>query len=367
MAGTNIIRNFDALRRILSIQEEDQIIVGRRIGSRGNLAPKRIGISTFAAEFFGLPTVQTLLCNFLETSIESIGTGIEVYEGFDAVECKAQFRSLTAGTNITLDDTTPGEIIINSTATGGGGDGIYGGSGDLIGPTTVTMNSHQLDFVGGNITMNGLIGIGGGTVPSSQILVTTTKIAGINVGNSGSEANANGIIVRNFSTGGGRHLGLNASAFGAAATQRTGVWGSGGISKVIANLGFVPYNNMGGVFEGYSAIVTDDATGVYSVALSSSGGTNVGGHFRAANGTDNYGLIVEGRTVIGDTTSDASAILELNSTTQGFLPSRMTGLEAEAITTPAEGLLIYSTDSSGVTINSKGWWGYDGTIWNKLN
>ena len=66
-------------------------------------------------------------------------------------------------------------------------------------------------------------------------------------------------------------------------------------------------------------------------------------------------------------TPDTSAIIQANSTTQGFLPPRMTGVQAEAISTPAEGLMVYSTDGSGTTITSKGWWGYDGTTWIQLN
>ena len=70
---------------------------------------------------------------------------------------------------------------------------------------------------------------------------------------------------------------------------------------------------------------------------------------------------------IGSTTTDASAITAITSTTKGFLPPRMTATQAEAITAPAEGLLIYSTNGTGTTITSKGWWGYDGTNWVKLN
>lgn len=70
---------------------------------------------------------------------------------------------------------------------------------------------------------------------------------------------------------------------------------------------------------------------------------------------------------IGATSIDNSAKLQIDSTTKGFLPPRMTGVQIEAILAPAEGLLAYSTDGSGVTINSKGWWGYDGTNWLKLN
>lgn len=71
--------------------------------------------------------------------------------------------------------------------------------------------------------------------------------------------------------------------------------------------------------------------------------------------------------VAGVYTADASAIAQFDDTARGFLPPRMTGAQGEAISSPAEGLLIYSTDGSGATINSKGWWGYDGSAWVKLN
>ena len=70
---------------------------------------------------------------------------------------------------------------------------------------------------------------------------------------------------------------------------------------------------------------------------------------------------------VGTISPDDSAIVDLTSTTRGFLPPRMTGVQAEAIVSPTEGLLVYSTDGSGVTITSKGWWGYEGATWVKLN
>lgn len=76
---------------------------------------------------------------------------------------------------------------------------------------------------------------------------------------------------------------------------------------------------------------------------------------------------LKGSLTIGDTAVDASAIVELTSTTQGFLPPRMTALQAEAISSPTEGLLVYATDGTGVTITTKGWWGYSGATWEKLN
>ena len=46
---------------------------------------------------------------------------------------------------------------------------------------------------------------------------------------------------------------------------------------------------------------------------------------------------------IGTTNPDASSILELNSTTQGFLTPRVTTAERDAIAAPVDGLLIYNT------------------------
>jgi len=68
-----------------------------------------------------------------------------------------------------------------------------------------------------------------------------------------------------------------------------------------------------------------------------------------------------------NTTINASAILDITSTNKGFLPPRMTGAQAEAITTPAAGLMVYANSGNGTTITSIGWWGYDGSAWVKLN
>jgi lysophospholipase L1-like esterase len=65
-------------------------------------------------------------------------------------------------------------------------------------------------------------------------------------------------------------------------------------------------------------------------------------------------------------TKAASAILDVQSTTQGFLPPRMNVTQAGAIVSPAEGLIIYVTNTDG-TFTTKGWWGWNGAAWEKLN
>ena len=73
-----------------------------------------------------------------------------------------------------------------------------------------------------------------------------------------------------------------------------------------------------------------------------------------------------GDLCIGTSTPNTSARLQVDSTTKGFLPPRMTATQASAIVSPAEGLLLYVTNTNG-TFTTKGWWGYDGATWKKLD
>jgi hypothetical protein len=65
---------------------------------------------------------------------------------------------------------------------------------------------------------------------------------------------------------------------------------------------------------------------------------------------------VNGNVIIGSTTSIASAKLSIDSTTQGFLPPRMTTTQRDAIASPATGLMIYnSTDNLVQAYNGTSW------------
>lgn len=64
---------------------------------------------------------------------------------------------------------------------------------------------------------------------------------------------------------------------------------------------------------------------------------------------------------IGTATPNASAQLDVASTTKGLLAPRMTFVQRNAITTPATGLLIYQTDFTA------GFYYYNGTVWTQLN
>ena len=78
-----------------------------------------------------------------------------------------------------------------------------------------------------------------------------------------------------------------------------------------------------------------------------------------ANGT---GIIDLGNVYIGTNTGASSAALDVTSTTQGFLPPRMTQVQRDAISNPTEGLIIWCTDCGTNGLLS----GYGGTGWANL-
>ena len=73
---------------------------------------------------------------------------------------------------------------------------------------------------------------------------------------------------------------------------------------------------------------------------------------------------VNGKAIIGaSSAASTSAVLEANSTTQGFLPPRMTSTQRDLITSPAQGLIIYCTNcgtNGEVEV-------YDGITWTNIS
>ena len=73
-------------------------------------------------------------------------------------------------------------------------------------------------------------------------------------------------------------------------------------------------------------------------------------------------LLLTAQVGINTSTPDPSAILDLSSTNQGFLPPRMTGAERDAIVSPAAGLQVWCTNCgpNGETQV------YNGNVWTNM-
>jgi hypothetical protein len=83
-------------------------------------------------------------------------------------------------------------------------------------------------------------------------------------------------------------------------------------------------------------------------------GLNIKTSINLASGTSYFNT--GGNFVFGAASANASAIVQADSTTQGFLPPRMTTTQRNAISSPAAGLMVYDT-----TLNAMFY--FNGTIW----
>jgi hypothetical protein len=75
--------------------------------------------------------------------------------------------------------------------------------------------------------------------------------------------------------------------------------------------------------------------------------------------TGNFHAIVidsGGRVSLGQSTANASAALDIQSTTRGFLPPRMTTTQRDAITSPATGLVVFNTTTDRLNLRTSGGW-----------
>jgi hypothetical protein len=130
--------------------------------------------------------------------------------------------------------------------------------------------------------------------------------------------------------------------------------------NVSANNFIVPSNGSIGISNGSRAINFDaaGATNLY---------TAFGGHRFSIFNTSAYvdfvtilGNTASPSVLVGTTSNVASSLFTIESTTRGFLPPRMTTTQINAIASPAEGLVVYSTTANALCL-------YTGSSWRKLN
>ena len=76
-------------------------------------------------------------------------------------------------------------------------------------------------------------------------------------------------------------------------------------------------------------------------------------------GTSSHFKVTSGGTAVRATTLNASAAFQVDSTTKGLLPPRMTTAQRDAISTPATGLQIFNTTTNKPNV-------YDGAKWSEV-
>jgi hypothetical protein len=320
------------------------------------------GTTWFSADGYGQLEIIPTIGNGGETVIRQYTTsprnGGDLRIRVDAAVQGGNFIIATNANNERMRVTSNGNVLIGTST-----DGVY--RLDVNGTARVREYLYMLRS-DGNETAAALIFQTGGTIDIGK----TFRVIGNRWQNTTSSTSyiENGYTTKNFVSTPTQNSSYSSFDFS----------NSGPFSPSIANPytqklinGAMTINSTvaGNNFHGVSISATDNsasiANNVFAVYADATLGTNT-----SANRWAGYFL---GRgyfsqvLAIGTTSPNASALLDMSSTTQGFLPPRMTGAQAEAISSPAAGLMVYANNGNGATITSTGWWGYNGTTWVKLN
>ena len=134
---------------------------------------------------------------------------------------------------------------------------------------------------------------------------------------------------------------------GAAGAQGVaGATGAAGAAGPVGATGSVGPQGLPGVIGAQGPVGATGATGPAGASPLTLTGADV--------------VFTTGSLGLGTTTPSASALLDLTSTTKGFLPPRMTAVQRAAILTPTAGLMVYQTDGTAGTYQ------FDGSAWAKV-
>jgi hypothetical protein len=214
------------------------------------------------------------------------------------------------------------------------------------------------------ITSAGNVGIGT-TSPAYQLDVASSgRFAGLLISNDRLWLNGNTVISDWISSGlsagysqtnsygwingaGNLILGTNGSErmrITSGGNVGIGTTSPGGLGEKLTVIGSINSNNTA-LFFGDGA---DNSASIYSTA---------GPIKFLANASERMRITSSGNVGIGTTSPNASAILHLRSTTQGFLPPVMRTGERNGISSPAVGLMIFNEEEDVVQVftNGGGW------------
>jgi hypothetical protein len=243
---------------------------------------------------------------------------------------------------------------------------------------TISLLSFTLNTAGGSATAASIGGIGIDTSGNTALIFNTTQ-SGVGSTEKARITNTGNLLVGS-TTDSGEKLQVTGTAKITGAANITGATSFGGNMTLSFNQNavtsiLVQNTNIGSSAQNSIQLQSDAGTASFNVYSS----TNVAGASSSvlSSGTLANGLIVRTATTapiifatnvtermrldssgslgIGATSVNASAITQIDSTTKGFLPPRMTTVEKLAISTPAAGLMVYDTTLNKLCVFTTAW------------
>jgi hypothetical protein len=319
-------------------------------------------------------------------------SNVELYVVANAPASRIRYQSTyTNGVSIyqLLNDASveAGLLLNGSTATSSNEASVYSTGVFNVSGSIVKINTNSLErmrvFNNGNIAINTTTDAGykldvNGTArttgstslatTSGQVAIgTASPLAGwtlYNAGNFRQEGNMavfGTLQVGNISQPGGA---MTINIISSLGRNITFVDGSGSTNGDYVR--FFSTNTIGNITSGTANLLLVNPT----INQTTGAGTIIGYRFNPTNTalvSSVYSFYADSGTAyfgsnvgIGTTSPNASALLDVSSTTKGFLPPRMTNAQMVAIATPAAGLVVYDTTNNKLNV-------YDGTNWVTLH
>ena len=243
---------------------------------------------------------------------------------------------------------------------------------------TISLLSFTLNTAGGSATAASIGGIGIDTSGNTALIFNTTQ-SGVGSTEKARITNTGNLLIGS-TTDSGEKLQVTGTAKLTGAANITGATSFGGNMTLSFNQNavtsiLVQNTNIGSSAQNSIQLQSDAGTASFNVYSSTnaagasssvlSSGTLANGLIVrtattapiifATNVTERMRLDSSGSLGIGATSVNASAITQIDSTTKGFLPPRMTTVQKLAISTPAAGLMVYDTTLNKLCVFTTAW------------